>query len=196
MINFNDFNNYTIKSYTKGDIIKIEGDICESVGLIIEGKISIYNSTYLGDTFIISTLNEYDFFGDNLVFSENNTYPGNIVSITNTKICFIKQKDFLNSLSNNIILLNEYLKYSSKKFILMQERMKVISQPSLSNKILYYIDIQSKKTKSNYILINSISDLAIYLNVTRPSLSRELNKLIKNNYIIKIKKQYKLKKPL
>ena len=33
--------NYTIKNYSKNDIIALEGDICTSVGLILEGSMPI-----------------------------------------------------------------------------------------------------------------------------------------------------------
>lgn len=33
--------NYTIKNYSKNDIIALEGDICTCVGLILEGSIDI-----------------------------------------------------------------------------------------------------------------------------------------------------------
>ena len=45
--------NYTITNYSKHDIIALEGDICTSVGMILEGSIDIKSELGKGTEVII-----------------------------------------------------------------------------------------------------------------------------------------------
>ena len=54
---------------------------------------------------------------------------------------------------------------------------------------LYYIKINAK---NEYCHIKSITEVANYLNVPRPSLSRTISQLLNNNIIEIINKDYKI----
>ena len=181
---------YKIYSYNKLETIKNEGDLCDSIGIILKGSINISNYLINDSEFVISNLNENDMFGENLMFSNHPYYPGYIYACTNTKIMFIKKNDFTELLSINNDFKIYYLQYISNKFIELQTRIKVLSQPSIKEMFLYYIKINSK---NNICYIKSITKVANYLNVPRPSLSRTISQLLNNNVIEIIDKNYKIK---
>lgn len=188
----NDFNldSYTTKTYKKNDIIKNKGDECNSVGIIISGDIKIINITFNNYEYIIDTLNEGCFFGDNLIFSNNNKYPGTIVACNNVVIKYLSKKSFSELLKNNDEFMNYYLNYSSNRYIHLQTRIKVLCQHSIKDKFLYYLQMQSNINNSPYVYIKSIDALANYLNVTRPSLSRCISDLINEGIVRKNKKVF------
>lgn len=181
---------FSTKSYKKNDIIKNKGDECNNIGYIISGDIKIINITLDNYEYIIDTLNEGCFFGDNLIYSTNNKYPGTIIACNNVIIKYFSRKNFNDLLQNNNDFLNYYLKYASNRYITLQTRIKVLCQPSIKDKFLYYLQMQSNISNSSYVYIKSIEQLANYLNVTRPSLSRCINDLIKKGIIKKNKKVF------
>ena len=64
------------------------------------------------------------------------------------------------------------------------ERIEILSQKSIRNKLLTYFEIMSKKNNSkNIYLPYTFSDLAAYLAVDRSAMSRELNNLKKEGFI-------------
>lgn len=181
-------NCFKIISYKKNEMIVNEGDICVNIGFLLEGSLSVSNTLPDFNESIIQVLNKGDVFGENLIFSDNPYYPGNIYANNNCQIAFISKNNFLNLLSSNTIFRDYYITLLSKKFISMQERIKVLSQNSLYNKVLFYFEMISQKTHSKSIKIKSIDYISKYLNVPRPSVSRVISKLIEDKKIIKNKK--------
>ena len=62
--------------------------------------------------------------------------------------------------------------------------MKLLSQKSIENKIMFYLYSEKKKRNTNVINIPSKEKLAQLLNIPRPSLSRELIKLKEKKIIL------------
>lgn len=188
-INFNK-EYYIIKEYKKNDIIKNEGDACDSIGFILKGSVIISNILNNYNEFIITKLYENEMFGESLIFSSNNKYPGTIYANSNVTVAFLKKNKFIELLSIDNNLKLYYLEYFSNRFIELQNRIKILSQPSIKEKFLFYLKIQKRKTNLDHVIIKSISDVSSYLNVPRPSLSRAISELISDGLIIKDKKKY------
>ena len=195
MLNFSyDLVKHKIKEYKRGEIIKNEGTICEEVGLILSGSVSISNVTLNNEEFLIDNLNIGDFFGENLIFLDNNLYPGNIIASQSSQIIFFSKENFIKFLSLDNKFQFYYLNYISRKFMSIQKRIKILSQPRIKDKFLYYIQNEMLSANKDYVIIKSITSLAAYLNVPRPSLSRTISNLIDEEIIIKHKKIYMLNK--
>ena len=71
----------------------------------------------------------------------------------------------------------------SKKSMLNQEKIKVYSQNNIEDRILFYLFEESKKLNTKTIKIKSKENLALLLNIPRPSLSRSLIKLKEKSLI-------------
>jgi hypothetical protein len=71
----------------------------------------------------------------------------------------------------------------SKKSMANQEKIKIYSQNNIEDRILFYLFEESKRTNSKTIKIKSKENLALLLNIPRPSLSRSLIKLKEKSLI-------------
>ena len=89
-------NCFKIISYKKNEMIVNEGDICVNIGFLLEGSLSVSNTLPDFNESIIQVLNKGDVFGENLIFSDNPYYPGNIYANNNCQIAFISKNNFLN----------------------------------------------------------------------------------------------------
>ena len=67
--------------------------------------------------------------------------------------------------------------------MLNQEKIKVYSQNNIEDRILFYLFEESKKQNTKIIKIKSKENLALLLNIPRPSLSRSLIKLKEKSLI-------------
>ena len=169
------------KEYNKNAFIFLEGDACTNVCVIKKGEISIKTSNY--DTFVeINNLKDNEIFGDSLVFNNDNRYLGNVIANTDVELYIISKDNWLKLLENKVILKN-YLEIVSSKVVKIQSKVKILSQRSIREKILFYIVGESKRLNKKKIPIKSKESLSMFLNVPRPSLSRELINL-KNEGII------------
>ena len=180
--NATDYKNLLIeKKYPKGSIIFFEGDECKCVSIIKSGEISIRTFNYDKET-EINYLHKDELFGDSLILNSDNRYLGNVVSIKDTVLYLINKDNWLKLLENKTILKN-YLEIVSNKVFKIQSRVKILSQKTIREKILFYLISEYKRLNNKTIKISSKEALALYLNIPRPSLSRELI-LLKNDGII------------
>lgn len=179
-------NHFMIRNYKKETLIFNEKEECKYLALILEGEVHISTLTYNDKEYTISVLNKNDTFGEFLLFSNNTQYLGDIIASSNTKIAFIDKSNLLELLQDKVILEN-YLKLLSKKSMANQEKIKIYSQKNIEDRILFYLFEESKKKNSKIIKIKSKENLALLLNIPRPSLSRSLIKL-KNESLIEYDK--------
>lgn len=154
-----------------------EGEECKSIFIIIEGQITILNYSLNGNEEIISILNKNDVFGNALIFSNNNHYLGEIIATKPTKLAIINKNELLFFLQNNKSFLECYINLIAEKTIKFTIKTKVLSHKNIRSRILYYLEI------NNYSIKKNISFLAKELVLPRPSVSREISKMINEDII-------------
>lgn len=171
----NETSDYSIKAFPPHALIALEGERCNAIGIVMDGHLEISSSTIEGNEFIIQELWNNDVFGDVLLFTSSPIYPGTIRCLSSCKIIFIDERQLLHLLQKDSLFLINYLKVISNKAFLLNERVKLLSQPSIREKIFFYLKRQSILQKSNHIKLSMNKEkLAQLFNVSRPSLSREL----------------------
>ena len=154
-----------------------EGEECKSIFIIIEGQITILNYSLNGNEEIISILNKNDVFGNALIFSNNNHYLGEIIATKPTKLAIINKNELLFFLQNNKSFLECYINLIAEKTIKFTIKTKLLSHKNIRSRILYYLEI------NNYSVKKNISFLAKELVLPRPSVSREISKMINEDII-------------
>ncbi|MBO5712380.1 MAG: Crp/Fnr family transcriptional regulator [Acholeplasmatales bacterium] len=188
-IDFEKYKNIlSIKNIKAGTLLFSEGDECNTLGILISGEIKISTLTALGKEYIIKVLHENDTFGDTLLFSEQNTYLGDGITTKDCKILYISKASLLILLQDPTIL-ESYLTMLAAKSSRINERLKLFSQKSIEDRVIFYLTLECKRLNSNIIPITSKETLANILNIPRPSLSRELINL-KNKKIIEYNKKH------
>lgn len=175
-----DLNNLRIKQYKKDAVLFHENDICKNVGILIEGEIVIKAYTNKGKEIIYNTISSGEMFGNNLLFSNNKQYLGDVIATKDSKVLFIDIDKLLEILKNNKTFLKTYLTKEANTTKYLNMKIKLLSLNTLEEKFYYYLNYYNNK-----IVIQSITALAKELSVQRETLSRLISKLIKEKKIIK-----------
>lgn len=159
------------------------------VGIVLEGYLEVIKRDYEGHRSIIETLEPMQVFGTTI--SSLNSYDYDIETILDSKIILIDYNNILNFLEKGN---HSYQKFLTNLLVIVtnkisekNERIAILTQKSIRNKLLEYFKITSLKNNSRHIYIpTTYSELAEYLAVDRSAMSRELKNL-KNEGFIDIK---------
>lgn len=172
-LNDKDLALFKIKEAKKNEIIFHEGEKCETVGILKEGLITICSYTFEGKEIVFNTVKPGMMFGNNLLFSNERAYKGDVKAVYDSKIYLINEKSLLSLCAQNISFLKEYLTLSSNAAVNLNERIKTLSFGSLKERLSYMLFLHN-----GILPYQSLSHLAKELNVERETLSRYLSQQI------------------
>lgn len=166
--------NYTIRNFSKGDIIAMEGASCNTIGLVLAGNIDI-KRLLTNKVIHVSSFTSGNLFGEVIAFSDTNVYPATVISSTNSEIMFIKKEDFIKFCTSHDDFLGMFLKELTNKIFILNRSITGLSFSTIRQKLSNFILEEYKLYGSKFIRLNSTKEkLAESLGIPRPSLSREL----------------------
>ena len=173
-----------VKGYqvTKNSVINHEGDLCENVGVIISGKVDIVSYSFQGKEQILNSLKAGDIFGNNLIFSSEPIYRGDVIAKEKCVIAFINKENLLYLLQNNQEFLTLYLKAQSDFGKSLNARIQLLSFTNAEERLVYYAS-----KNDNVITFKNVTTLATQIGIQRETLSRLLTSLAKRHLIKKEK---------
>ena len=173
-----------VKGYqvTKNSVINHEGDLCENVGVIISGKVDIVSYSFQGKEQILNSLKAGDIFGNNLIFSSEPIYRGDVIAKEKCVIAFINKENLIYLLQNNQEFLTLYLKAQSDFGKSLNARIQLLSFTNAEERLVYYAS-----KNDNVIIFKNVTTLAAQIGIQRETLSRLLTSLVKRHLIKKEK---------
>ncbi len=180
--------NIILKTYKKNQFIVYAGEKITSIGLVISGHVLVTKENVLGERIIMSALSKGHLFGEIGAFSDKEVWPATVIAQDEVCICFINKAIFFVGCVNNCkshrkIIFN-MLNIISNKAMLLSRKVEYLSFKSVRSKIAAFLLDEYKKTKSLTLSLTiNRNELADFLNVTRPSLSRELAHMKMDNLI-------------
>lgn len=176
------------KHYKKNDTIFCAGNSIRTLGLVLDGKVSIEHDDIWGNKSILDSV------GPGQVFAE--TYASMpdmalMVSVVAASDCTILFMDMVYALSLNGPvpeyhgkLLRNLLLISSQKNFNLSRRIFHTSSKSIRARLLSYLSFQATSRGSySFAIPFNRQQLADYLSVDRSALSKELGKMQKDKVL-------------
>jgi cAMP-binding proteins - catabolite gene activator and regulatory subunit of cAMP-dependent protein kinases len=167
--------NYTINSFSKGEIIAVEDSYCSSIGIVIKGGVEVQKIYASGKTITMSNLEVGNIFGEVIIFSNKSAYPATIMASTNCEIMYISKENILKLCKLNSEFLSNFMTLLSNKILMLNNKLRNISYQTIRQKIASYVlDEYKAINKLTISLKCTKKEMAEQLGIPRPSLSREL----------------------
>lgn len=167
--------NYSINTYSKGEIIALEDSHCYSIGIVLKGSVEVQKIYASGKTITMSKLEVGNIFGEVIIFSNKSTYPATIAASENCRIMFISKENILRLCSLNSTFLSNFMTLLSNKILMLNKKLRNISYQTIRQKIASYIfDEYKSQNKLTISLKCTKKEMSEQLGIPRPSLSREL----------------------
>ena len=167
-----------VKSLKKNEILFREDDKCESVSIVVSGEVKISTTSFEGQELIYNILHKNDVFGNNLIFSDEPFYKGDVIATKECTIVIIKRENLIQLLQSNKEFMISYLNTQSNFSKKLNSTIKLLSYTSAEERFRFYLFNNNGK-----IQYKSVSELASILHLQRETLSRLLTKLEKENVI-------------
>lgn len=181
------------RKYRKDTVIAFRGDQCESLMLILKGKVKAEMIDYEGKSVQISTLGVNNAIAPAFIFGGKNYFPVNAVSSTDVEM-FVLPKDSIIKLTqiSKTILVN-YLDLISNRVQFLTDRIWCMSFQTIKEKLIHYIfDILPEK-EDKVKLDKSQRELAEFFGVSRPALGRIFSELQNEGLLLYQKKEVIIK---
>ena len=174
-------------TYEKDQIIFHEDSLCENLGIIVTGSASIISYSFEGQNILFRTLQKHDTFGENLIFSKNPFYKGNVIATSKVKIAFISKNNLIKFLQENKNFLIEFLNLTSEFAKELNSKIKILSFTNAEERFYYFMH-----EHKNVYAMKNITSFSNELGITRETLSRLLTKLELDEKIIILNKKISL----
>ncbi|MDY2919134.1 MAG: Crp/Fnr family transcriptional regulator [Anaerococcus sp.] len=167
------------RSYRKGETIFNRGDISKDLFYLREGKIAIYNIDSNGKRFILESLDKPMVFGEIYAYLD---LPFDFYgeAMVDSKIIIIRDFKKIIEASPRALLVN-FIDLLARKTLSLSRKNQIISSQSLRQKISKVL--LENEVNNKVDLTMTREELADYLSVTRPSLSRELSNMVDSDLI-------------
>lgn len=169
-------------AYRKDDYIVSDGEKLEAMGIILEGEALVIKENAAGNRVVMTLLHPGDMFGEMLVFSSTAIWPASVVAQKDARVMFLQRKKITGQCGkacywHNSIIEN-MLKIISERALVLNKKVEYLTIKSMRGKIAAFFLEQYKKAGSRIFEIRmNRNDLADFLNVSRPSMSREMSRM-------------------
>ena len=174
---------YQVKSYPKGELVVIAGEICDRSLIVQEGSVKAEMTDYSGKTIKIEDMTAPWPLATAFLFGRENKFPVTVSATSDARLVSIPKAEFVKLLQLNALILNNYLNTISTRAQFLSQKLKFLSFKTIKQKIAHYLlDLAGERLQTVEIT-QSQGQLAEMFGVTRPSLARTLGEMCQEGLI-------------
>ena len=166
---------YSVYSIDKKDIVARQGTPCKKLYILLEGKLRVDIIDGLGNKVMVEYIVAPRAFATPHLFGSNTTLPA---TFTATKESTFKL------ISQDPKVLHNFLCITGNCNACTVSRLKTLSRKTVRERFVVYLFENRISNSTSITIAHTQSELAEYLNVTRPALSKEINKMTKEGIIL------------
>ncbi len=172
------------KSWTRGELIISEGDVCKSLFIVTKGVAAVQKYTPSGEYSTIRLLEAGCCFGEAHLFEEQPRYTYTLEAVTDVTILTISMEQFRDLMETDPKIRENYLRVLFQGMKAQDQRITLLSLKTVRQKIAYYLLSLPDPEKDGKVSLPVAKEVvAKYLSIPRPSFSRELTLMEKEGSI-------------
>ena len=169
------------KQYKKGDHIAYQGDKITYLMILTKGKVKTEIISDSGLALPMENIKAPAPLAAAFLFADDNRFPVDVIALDDCEIISISKETVEKKMAQCPGFLRGFMAFNANKMQHISERLKLFAQKGIKGKVVYYI--LSKEKNGHFKLGKSISWLAEYFGVERPSLSRAISEMVKDDII-------------
>lgn len=167
-----------MQCYDKGETVFQLMENAERIGIVLEGHVQAQKTFPNGSQVNVSVRGPGELIGPAAVFSSSRKYPCDVVAIDPATVIMFRREDMLALMQKDIRILENLMTEIASATYMLQQRLELFSYSGIAQKAAFWLLTRARQTGKNQIMIpESVSKWAMMMNVSRPSLHRELKRL-------------------
>ena len=175
------------RHFKKGEILFHEDENCDAIYILEDGEVSISSYTLSGAEIVYNDVKAGEMFGNNLLFSSDNRFRGNVIGLKEGAIYIISKGKLIQALQSDQEFLELYLKTQSDFGKSLNAKLKILSFDKARERLEFFLSMHQGE-----IAFKSISELARSLFLKRETLSRLLSQMEEEGKITRLKHRIKM----
>ena len=186
-----------LRQYARQDFLFHAGDPAHSIGIVLEGSVTVLQEDFWGNRNIIAKIERGNLFAEAYACSPNRRMEVSVMTDTGASVLFLNAQTLLSmpcqgSLSH-VLLTQNLLTTIAQKNVVLNTKLRHLTQRSTRDKLLSYLsEISTRQGCSTFEIPFDRQQLADYLSVNRSALSKELSKLREEGLLTYHKNQFTL----
>ena len=169
---------FVIYAANKKEIVVTQGTPCNKLFVLLEGKLRTDIIDGLGNEVMIEYIIAPRTFATPHLFNSNNTLPATFTALEDSVILMATKDSTFKVISQDPQVLHNFLCIAGNCNIC------TVSRKTVRERFIVYLYEHKKKDALVVDIMHTQSQLAEYLNVSRPALSKEINKMMKEGLVI------------
>lgn len=170
------------KKYKSGEIIYSFESDKEKIGILETGSANMVRIDIDGNQTMLDHLAERDIFGEMIAFANQRGDQFQVICEQNCQVAYISYKRIVQQCAEACAchqqMIQNLLTIISEKAQTLSERIEIISNRSIRNKLIYFFQLQATKNgRKTFQIPFSVTTLAEYLCVDRSAMAREISNM-------------------
>lgn len=173
-----------IQCYDKAETIFHMMDSADRIGIMLEGRAQVQKAFPNGSQVNVSIRGAGELIGHAAVFSTSRQYPCDVMALESVTAMMFRRTDMLGLMQKNALILENLMIELASATYMLQQRLELMSYNGIAQKAAFWLLMQARQSGKDTVKIpESVSKWAMMMNVSRPSLHRELKKLVEEEII-------------
>lgn len=177
---FRDFP-HALRQYKKGEYLAYQNDSIKHLYILSKGSVRTGVVSDSGLSLPVESIRAPFPLAAAFLFAQNNRFPVDVIAEQECEVITIKKEDVEARMMQSQNFLRGFLAFNANRIEYLSSRLKIFAQKGIKSKFAFYIF--SLEKKGEFTLDRSISDLADYFAVERPSLSRAISQIVEDGII-------------
>jgi CRP-like cAMP-binding protein len=171
-----------VRKYHKDEVVTVEGEPLSALGIIVAGSAAVVKESVTGSRVIMTLLEQPMMFGEMAAFSDSPTWPATVVAQNDCEVLFIQARSIVGQCQQHCSyhqrLIYNMLSIVTNRALVLNRKVEFLLLKSVREKIVVYLLEQYRRAgKEMFVLPLDRNEMAGFLNVTRPALSREMGRM-------------------
>lgn len=169
-------------NYPKGGLVASAGDTMKEIGIVVRGAVAVTKETPQGERIVLNKMTPGGIFGEVAALSAERRAPATIFAVEDSAVLYLMPERIFHPCRDvcrwHTRLIANLVRMISDKALYLNRKIDYLAMKSMRGKLCTYLyEWHGKTGKTVFSIPLNRNELADFLNVSRPSMSRELGRM-------------------